>query len=276
MGTRPHCVFIGTHDSIALRIPNSTLTVSLLRESGPLAITSANPSGLADCTHHNKVDDVIATKIDYILADGSSPMTIASSVIDVRDLDEKNEIFFYRVGCVPETDIRMKIDRINADMRLGMSAKAVIYSDIPVTKLPSVRSLMKLTTEAVSCDKWQIYYQNMKEGESVSVVTQDSAYPVPWDSLCEKIPKMSNVFSDGVVYYSSRRSDILKHDRCEMLVPIKMRYCGNEGICAVLHLLSKRSTSGSLEPFTKADLRLVKQACAALADHFVITGDEEA
>ena len=28
-------------------------------------------------------------------------MTIASSVVDVRNVD-KNELFFYRVGCVPE------------------------------------------------------------------------------------------------------------------------------------------------------------------------------
>ncbi len=47
---------------------------------------------------------MIATKIDYILADGPSPMTISSSVIDVRDLDGKNKIFFYRIECVEETD----------------------------------------------------------------------------------------------------------------------------------------------------------------------------
>ncbi len=63
---------IGTDESIALRVPNSTLTVALLKETGPLAITSANPSGACDCTHHNKVDDLIASKIDYILADGKS------------------------------------------------------------------------------------------------------------------------------------------------------------------------------------------------------------
>lgn len=64
----------------ALRVPNSTLTVTLLRETGPLAITSANPSGACDCTHHNKVDSKIAAKIDYILADGSSRKLLLSSV----------------------------------------------------------------------------------------------------------------------------------------------------------------------------------------------------
>ena len=55
MGVGSSADLIGTHDSIALRVPNSTLTVALLKETGPLAITSANPSGACDCTHHNKV-----------------------------------------------------------------------------------------------------------------------------------------------------------------------------------------------------------------------------
>ena len=72
MGVGDVADLIGTSDSIALRVPNSTLTVSLLQETGPLAITSANPSGACDCTHHNKVDSKITNKIDYILANGSS------------------------------------------------------------------------------------------------------------------------------------------------------------------------------------------------------------
>eukprot|EP00956_Cyclotella_meneghiniana_P039681 scaffold177065_cov66-Cyclotella_meneghiniana.AAC.1 len=65
--------------SIALCVPSFTLTVALLKETGPLANTSANPPDACDCTHDNKVSDSIASKIDYILADGPSPMTIASS-----------------------------------------------------------------------------------------------------------------------------------------------------------------------------------------------------
>ena len=72
MGVGESANLIGTPDSIALRVPNSTLTVALLKETGPLVITSANPSGACDCTHHNKVDSKIANKIDYILANGSS------------------------------------------------------------------------------------------------------------------------------------------------------------------------------------------------------------
>ena len=48
MGVGDAADLIGTPDSIALRVPNSTLTVALLKETGPLAITSANPSG--ECT----------------------------------------------------------------------------------------------------------------------------------------------------------------------------------------------------------------------------------
>ena len=102
MGIGSAADLIGTSDSIALRVPNSTLTVALLKETGPLAITSANPSGACDCTHHNMVSDLISSKIDFILADGASPMTIASSVVDARAVEEEHKLYFYRVGCVPE------------------------------------------------------------------------------------------------------------------------------------------------------------------------------
>ena len=108
MGVGDAANLIGTQDSIALRVPNSTLTMSLLRETGPLAITSANPSGACDCTYHNKVDDMIASNIEFILADGPSPMTITSSVVDVRKIEE-DKLFFYRVGCVPKVSLRQLI-----------------------------------------------------------------------------------------------------------------------------------------------------------------------
>ena len=48
MGLGDAIDLIGTPDSISLRVPNSTLTIALLKETGPLAITSANPSGACD------------------------------------------------------------------------------------------------------------------------------------------------------------------------------------------------------------------------------------
>uniref|UniRef100_A0A3B4TSP2 Threonylcarbamoyl-AMP synthase n=1 Tax=Seriola dumerili TaxID=41447 RepID=A0A3B4TSP2_SERDU len=42
-------------DSIMIRVPDHTVTCHLCDITGPLAITSANPSGEADSTHHSMV-----------------------------------------------------------------------------------------------------------------------------------------------------------------------------------------------------------------------------
>lgn len=46
---------IGKPDSIAVRIPDSTITCHLIDQTGPIAVTSANPTGEADTTHHLQV-----------------------------------------------------------------------------------------------------------------------------------------------------------------------------------------------------------------------------
>lgn len=46
---------VGTQDSIMIRVPDLTVLVHLIDMTGPLAITSANPSGEVDSTHHDMV-----------------------------------------------------------------------------------------------------------------------------------------------------------------------------------------------------------------------------
>lgn len=46
---------VGTPDSIMIRVPDLTVLVHLIDMTGPLAITSANPSGEVDSTHHDMV-----------------------------------------------------------------------------------------------------------------------------------------------------------------------------------------------------------------------------
>lgn len=46
---------MGRPDSIALRIPDSTITCHLIDQCGPVTVTSANPTGEGDTTHHLQV-----------------------------------------------------------------------------------------------------------------------------------------------------------------------------------------------------------------------------
>mmetsp|Transcript_19468 Transcript_19468/g.29612 ORF Transcript_19468/g.29612 Transcript_19468/m.29612 type:complete len:1139 (+) Transcript_19468:99-3515(+) len=280
LGVGSSADLIGTSDSIALRVPNSTLTVSLLRETGPLAITSANPSGACDCTHHNKVDNEIAKKIDYILADGPSPMTIASSVIDVRDI-EKDEIFFYRVGCVPEAEIRERLRSIK-DIHMN---EIPLCSTISASNLTPVKSLMNLILQVTKCDKWHIYCLSsrgqLNQNESRTTMQFDDS--ISYKAARKRKSLVVETFDNGVSYYNDNKQ--ANHHQgncdyngnaspCELFVPIRHKW----GVCAVLHLANKRSHSGAIQPFIKADLNIAKLACTSLEDYIEtidITGNSD-
>ncbi|KAG7283134.1 hypothetical protein CRUP_033080, partial [Coryphaenoides rupestris] len=68
---------VGTKDSIMIRVPDHTVTVHLCELTGPLAITSANPSGEPDSTHHSMVLSRLGHKIQGVLCDGDSNEVVA-------------------------------------------------------------------------------------------------------------------------------------------------------------------------------------------------------
>ena len=225
MGVGVAADLIGTDDSIALRVPNSTLTVALLKETGPLAITSANPSGACDCTHHNKVDDVIASKIDYILADGPSPMTIASSVIDVRNID-KNELHFYRVGCVPESFVWKKLN--------GLKEKAPpVLADMRNANIAAIQSFMSQIIRLIGCDTYKIHTL-VSSSDKRSIMAGKS-----WHDVSSRI---KSAFVSGISFYdgdgNTSSEDGNEVESSEMIMPL----LNSRGeVYAVLQLLEKIS-----------------------------------
>lgn len=70
------------YDTVAVRVPDHELTLSLLRATGPMAVTSANqtdgPSSLL-------ADDVLATlggRFELLLDGGASPGGMPSTIVD--------------------------------------------------------------------------------------------------------------------------------------------------------------------------------------------------
>jgi L-threonylcarbamoyladenylate synthase len=73
-------------DSVAVRMPNHPVALSLLRASGlPLAAPSANPSGGVSPTTTAHVLDGLAGKISAILDDGPCPVGLESTVLSLTD-----------------------------------------------------------------------------------------------------------------------------------------------------------------------------------------------
>lgn len=68
--------------TVGLRMPDHKLLRLLLRKSGPLATTSANPSGYNSSTSADEVLQTLGEKLDLILDGGRTPGAVASTVVN--------------------------------------------------------------------------------------------------------------------------------------------------------------------------------------------------
>ena len=89
------------YPTIGIRMPNLAFTLQLLRETGPLATTSANLSGGLNPTTVQDVIEQIDGQIDLILDGGPTPGSTASTVLDVTG----PEIKILRQGPIRLEDI---------------------------------------------------------------------------------------------------------------------------------------------------------------------------
>lgn len=119
LGAHDSAKYIGTPQSIAIRIPDCSVTTHLIDMVGPIAVTSANPSGEADTTHHNQVYAKLGDKVDGVLCDGASPENIASTVVDCTKIETGN-IAFFRVGIVPKSQVLEILDKVQQKRKNGL------------------------------------------------------------------------------------------------------------------------------------------------------------
>ena len=77
---------VSLDDSLGVRIPNHNVTLGILSMiNRPLAVTSANPTGEAPATTAELVRKYFPKELALIIDSGPSPVTEASTVIDVRN-----------------------------------------------------------------------------------------------------------------------------------------------------------------------------------------------
>ncbi|NXK85667.1 YRDC protein, partial [Formicarius rufipectus] len=105
LGMKDSAKYVGTPRSVAIRIPDCSVTTHLIDLVGPIVVTSANPTGEADTTHHNQVYAKLGDKVDAVLCDGPSPENIASTVVDCTKIDS-GSVGFFRVGIVPKSQVK--------------------------------------------------------------------------------------------------------------------------------------------------------------------------
>ncbi len=92
--TVPDITTAGSH-KVAIRIPNHTLTLSLLEQIDfPLAAPSANPSGYISPTLASHVFEGLDGKIEYILDGGPTSIGLESTICEVMG----DHIILHRAG----------------------------------------------------------------------------------------------------------------------------------------------------------------------------------
>ena len=76
---------IGTSNpnSIGVRVPDHKVAINFLKQTGPLAVTSANKAGEKETTSHHEAKHIFNKSVEFYI-EGSSTINQASTVVDLR------------------------------------------------------------------------------------------------------------------------------------------------------------------------------------------------
>jgi L-threonylcarbamoyladenylate synthase len=71
-----------TRGTVAVRMPDNELTREILERTGPLAVSSANTTGLPAATDADQAEEMLGERVAVIIDDGESPVGEASTIVD--------------------------------------------------------------------------------------------------------------------------------------------------------------------------------------------------
>lgn len=92
---------ISQQDTIGIRIPDHEFVRTLICVSGPLAVTSANHSGLPPATSVSEFENALGDQLDLIVDGGKTAGGIPSTVVDCTT----SPIKILREGIIPSEEL---------------------------------------------------------------------------------------------------------------------------------------------------------------------------
>ncbi|MCP2637385.1 L-threonylcarbamoyladenylate synthase [Microbacterium sp. HD4P20] len=75
-----------THGTVAVRMPEHRIALELLEETGPLAVSSANRTGMAAGITAEDAEGMLKDSVAVYLSDGPSKTGVASTIVDATSL----------------------------------------------------------------------------------------------------------------------------------------------------------------------------------------------
>jgi tRNA threonylcarbamoyl adenosine modification protein (Sua5/YciO/YrdC/YwlC family) len=97
-----------THGTVAVRMPAHRIALELLEETGPLAVSSANLTGMAAGITAEDAQGMLGDSVAVYLSDGPSKTGIASTIVDATSLvgGDQPLIRVLREGAVDRAALR--------------------------------------------------------------------------------------------------------------------------------------------------------------------------
>ncbi|MEY4554815.1 MAG: hypothetical protein RL197_1242 [Actinomycetota bacterium] len=97
-----------TRGTVALRMPNNELALALLKEVGPLAVSSANLTSEPAAENINDAEKYFGTKVGVYLDGGDSPSSKPSTILD---LTEDGKVKLVRLGVLSLAQIKKAVGK---------------------------------------------------------------------------------------------------------------------------------------------------------------------
>lgn len=112
-----------TLGTVAVRMPDNTVALALLEETGPLAVSSANLTGRGAAFSAIDAENMLGESVSVYLDNGASRTGIASTIIDATSLvggDADARVRILRDGAVS----RQELERILGDLLEPAASRA--------------------------------------------------------------------------------------------------------------------------------------------------------
>jgi L-threonylcarbamoyladenylate synthase len=105
-----------TRGTVALRVPDHKITLALLEEVGPLAVSSANTTGNPAAVTAQQAFDYFGDKVPVYLDGGGSPKGEASTILDLTQVRDGEAIRVLRKGALSLERIRSVIGDVELEV----------------------------------------------------------------------------------------------------------------------------------------------------------------
>lgn len=99
-----------TRGTVAVRVPDHELALEILERTGPLAVSSANRTGMPAATDAEQAEEMLGEAVEVVVDGGEAPLGEASTIIDATGEIPR----LLRVGAVSMADLEVVLKPLGA------------------------------------------------------------------------------------------------------------------------------------------------------------------